>query len=160
MTALVTHVAAAQADRTLVLERLFRATPAQVYAAWTDPAALPLWFGPKGYSCETHAMDLRVGGEWRFTMRGEGMEFPNRHRWTALEPPGAHGEGRIEFLMDGLDGDAPKAVTIRLRPEGAGTRLTQTMVFPDAASLDLARGYDAEAKGQETLTKLAARLGE
>ncbi len=53
-------------DRTMTLSRWFRASPAQVYAAWTDPGILPRWFGPKGWTCETHAMDLRVGGEWRF----------------------------------------------------------------------------------------------
>lgn len=147
------------AARTLTLTRHFRATPAQVYAAWTDPVALPRWFGPAGWTCETHAMDLREGGEWRFTMRGEGLEFLNRHRWTALVPPG-EGEGRIEFLMDGIDGQEPKAVVVRLAPEGTGTRLTQVMTFASAADLDLARSYDAEAKGQETLAKLAAELGE
>ena len=146
---------AAVDEHTMTLERVFRASPAQVYAAWTDPEALPRWFGPKGYTCETHAMDLRVGGEWRFTMRGEGMEFPNRHRWTELVP-----HERIAFLMDGLDGREPKAVTVTLTPEGSGTRLRQVMVFPDPEDLALARSYGAEAKGQETLSKLAASLGE
>ncbi len=152
--------AAALDDRTLVISRVFRATPAQVYAAWTDPAILPRWFGPEGYTCETHAMDLRVGGEWRFTMSGHGMDWPNRHQWTALVPPEDGGEGRIEFLMDGLDGDEPKAVTVRLVPEGTGTRLTQTMVFPSSEAVAVARSYQAEARGQETLRKLAAALGE
>lgn len=147
-------------DRTLVIERSFRASPAQVYRAWTDPEALPRWFGPSGFSCETHVMDLRVGGEWRFTMRGDGREWPNRHRWTALRPPEGGEAGRIEFLMDGLDGDEPKAVTVLIAPEGTGTRLTQSMVFPSPESLEVARSYGAPAKGQETLTKLAASLGE
>lgn len=146
-------------DRTLVIERVFRAAPAQVYAAWTDPDILPRWFGPEGWTCDTEAMDLRVGGEWRFTMSGEGMSFPNRHRWTELVPPEG-GEGRIAFLMDGLDGGEPKAVTVTLTPEGSGTRLRQVMVFPDAADLAVARSYGAEAKGAETLAKLAAALGE
>ncbi len=147
-------------DRTLVIERSFRATPAQVYRAWTDPEALPRWFGPEGYACETEAMDLRVGGEWRFTMRGDGMEWPNRHRWTVLQPPEGGGAGRIEFLMDGLDGDEPKAVTVLIEPEGEGTRLTQRMVFPSPKAVEVARSYGAPAKGLETLTKLAASLGE
>ncbi len=147
-------------DRVLTIARSFRATPAQVYAAWTDPAVLPHWFGPEGYSCETQAMDLRVGGEWRFTMSGHGRDWPNRHRWTALVPPEGGQEGRIEFLMDGLDGDEPKAVTIRLIPEGSGTRLIQTMVFPNPEAVAVARSYQAELRGQETLRKLAAALGE
>jgi len=146
-------------DRTMVIERVFRASPAQVYAAWTDPEALPRWFGPSGYTCETHVMDLRVGGEWRFTMRGEGMEFPNRHRWTELVPP-ENGVGRIAFLMDGLDGSPPKEVTVTLTAEGSGTRLRQVMVFPIPEDVAVAQSYGAEAKGAETLAKLAASLGE
>jgi hypothetical protein len=34
------------------------------------------------------------------------------------------------------------------------------MVFPDLEDLALARSYDAEARGRETLGKLAAALGE
>ena len=146
-------------DRTLTLSRWFRASPAQVYAAWTDPEALPRWFGPNGWTCETHVMDLRVGGEWRFTMRGEGMEFPNRHRWTELVLP-EDGTGRIAFLMDGLDGNPPTEVPVTLTPEGSDTRLQQVMVFPSTADITVARSYDAEAKGQETLAKLAASLGK
>ncbi len=152
--------ALAEGERTMVIERVFRASPAQVHAAWTDPEALPRWFGPKGYSCETQAMDLRVGGEWRFTMRGDGMEWPNRHRWTVLVPPEGDRPGRIAFLMDGLDGQEPKAVTVTLAPEGTGTRLRQVMVFPDSADLALARSFGAPDKGRETLDKLAAALGE
>jgi hypothetical protein len=51
-------------------------------------------------------------------------------------------------------------VTVTISAEGAGTRLRQVMVFPDAGDLALARSYGAEAKGQETLAKLAASLGE
>jgi len=143
-------------DRTMTLERTFRASPAQVYAAWTDPKHLPRWFGPDGFSCHTQVMDLREGGEWRFDMVGHGMTFPNRHRWTALVPP-----ERIEFLMDaGDDTEPPMAVMVRFSPEGTGTRLKQTVTFPSPEAASGAKAYGAEDKGQETLTKLAAALGE
>ena len=142
------------ADRTLVLTRHFRASPAQVYAAWTDPEVLPRWFGPDGYACRTHAIDIRVGGEWRFDMEGDGMTFPNRHRWLELIP-----HSRIVFLMDGLEGEKDaKEVVVTLEPEGDGTRLTQTMTFATPESLRIAQGYGASEKGQETLAKLAALL--
>lgn len=146
--------------RTMTIERSFRASPAQVYAAWTDPAILPRWFGPEGWTCETEAIDIREGGEWRFTMRGEGMAFANRHRWTALVPPEDGREGRIAFLMDAGDDRDVKAVTVTLTPEGTGTRLRQVVLFPTVADLDLAKSYGAPDKGRETLDKLAATLGE
>ena len=92
-------------------------------------------------------------------MRGEWMEFPNSHRWTELVLS-EDGTGRIAFLMDGLDGNPPTEVPVTLTPEGSDTRLQQVMVFPSTADITVARSYDAEAKGQETLAKLAASLGE
>ena len=139
-------------DRTSTLTRQFAATPAQVYAAWTDPTALPRWFGPEGYSCRTHAIDVRVGGEWRFDMIGHGQTFPNRHRWTELSP-----HSRIAFLMDAGEGSGPAMeITVTLEPEGDGTRLSQLMVFPTPEALENARTYQFELRGQETLAKLAA----
>ncbi len=143
-------------DRIMTLERSFRAAPAQVFAAWTDPAALPRWFGPEGFVCRTHAIDVREGGEWRFDMVGHGLTFPNRHRWTALVP-----HSRIEFLLDAGEGSGePMAVAVTLAPEGAGTRLVQTVTFPTDEGRAAAASYGAEAKGAETLAKLAQSLGE
>lgn len=141
-------------DRTLTLTRSFRATPAQVYAAWTDPDMLPRWFGPEGFTCRTHAIDIREGGEWRFDMVGHGMTYPNRHRWTELRP-----HSRIGLLMDGGEATGePMEVMVTLVPDGTGTRLTQTVTFPNAVARAAAEGYGAEEKGQETLAKLAALL--
>lgn len=143
-------------DRTITIERSFRAAPARVYAAWTDPDALPRWFGPEGFTCTTHAIDVRVGGEWRFDMVGHGRTWPNRHRWTALVPV-----ERIEFLLDDGGTQAePFAVVVTLTAEGTGTRLVQTVTLPSAEAAAGARAYGAEEKGRETLAKLAAALGE
>src|SRR5690606_33553564 len=46
------------AARTMVLERVVRAPRSAVWRAWTDPAALPQWWGPDGYSCRTRRIDL------------------------------------------------------------------------------------------------------
>lgn len=52
----------------LTIKRRFKATPAQVFKAWTDPKQLALWMGPAGtISCEAEA-DLRVGGHYHIRM--------------------------------------------------------------------------------------------
>jgi uncharacterized protein YndB with AHSA1/START domain len=61
-------------DRTLVIERVFRAPPEEVFAAWTDPAILVEWWGPEGYRTPEHAMDVREGGAWRTVMRNASGE--------------------------------------------------------------------------------------
>jgi uncharacterized protein YndB with AHSA1/START domain len=56
------------ADRTLVIERVFKATPEKVFKAWTDPAILVKWWGPEGFNTPECKMDVRAGGAWRTTM--------------------------------------------------------------------------------------------
>jgi uncharacterized protein YndB with AHSA1/START domain len=139
-------------DRVIRLSRYLTAPVERVWQAWTDPAILPRWFGPAGFTCVTQEIDLRVGGQWLFTMEGMGMTFPNRHRWTELAP-----HGRIAFLLDGGAGDPdPKAVVVTLTPEGMGTRLVQEMTFASVDSVAAARAYRAEEMGMQTLAKLAA----
>lgn len=140
-------------DRIINLSRFIAAPPAKVWAAWTDPALLPRWFGPEGFSCRTKEIELREGGHWRFDMIGpDGKVWPNRHRYTLMEP-----HHRIVFLMDD-DGDAhpPYEVTVTLEPQGGGTRLTQTILFPDATARAAAEGFGAVELGKTTLAKLAA----
>ena len=70
-------------DQTLTLTRLIPAPPEKVWRCWTDPALLPRWFGPEGFTCQTKEIDLRPGGLWRFDMIGpDGKIWANRHRHT------------------------------------------------------------------------------
>ena len=140
-------------DRQLTLTRLIDAAPDKVWRCWTDPALLPLWFGPDGFSCNTKEIDLRTGGQWRFDMVApDGTVFANRHRYTAQITA-----RRLTFLMDGDDDTAPPMqVEVTLAPEGQGTRITQTITFPSDAAKTAALGYGADRLGLQTLGKLAA----
>lgn len=60
--------AASEADRTLVIERTFTASPERVFRAWTDPEQLVKWWGPEGFTTPEHRLDVRPGGAWRTTM--------------------------------------------------------------------------------------------
>jgi uncharacterized protein YndB with AHSA1/START domain len=52
------------------MTRTFHAPRHLVYKAFTDPDQLSAWFGPVGWSVprDTVDVDLRVGGQQRFTM--------------------------------------------------------------------------------------------
>jgi uncharacterized protein YndB with AHSA1/START domain len=60
----------------LTLKRRLKATPAQVFAAWTDPEKIVRWFGPS----ETIAgsvraqMDVRPGGTYQMNFKTEDGE--------------------------------------------------------------------------------------
>lgn len=140
-------------DRQIVLTRLIAAPPEAVWQCWTDPAILPVWFGPEGHSCKTKEIDLREGGLWRFDMIGpDGTVWLNRHRYQVMQKP-----SRIEFLMDADSDDAPPfEVVVTLDPEAGGTRITQVMTFPTQAMRDGALSYGADRLGQTTLAKLEA----
>ena len=139
--------------QTLTITRLIPAPPEKVWRCWTDPALLPRWFGPQGFTCHTKEIDLREGGVWRFDMIGpDGKVWANRHRHTRWDPP-----KRIEFIMDGdVEDGTSKQVTVTLAPEAGGTRITQVMVFSDPADFAMAKQIGAEALGQTTLAKLEA----
>lgn len=55
-------------DRTLVIERVFKASPDKVFKAWTDPAILVKWWGPEGFETPDAQLDVRPGGTWRSVM--------------------------------------------------------------------------------------------
>ena len=147
------------ADRQLVLMREMAASPAKLWRCWTDPALLPRWFGPEGFSCRTKSIDLREGGHWRFDMIApDGTIWPNRHRYTLQRP-----QTRIEFLMDGDDdSQPPMEVVVVIAPLGTGSRLTQTITLPSAEAKQHALGFGADRLGMQTMGKLdvlALQLG-
>ena len=55
--------------------RDFRATPAQLVRAPTDPELVPLWMGPARRTMEIDYWDARSGGSWRYVDRTDGVEL-------------------------------------------------------------------------------------
>ena len=75
-------------DREIVLTRVFDAPRDLVYDAFTKPELLKRWFGPRGFSLTVCEVDLRVGGDWRFVLRGpDGKEMGMRGVYRELAPP-------------------------------------------------------------------------
>jgi uncharacterized protein YndB with AHSA1/START domain len=67
-----------EADPKLPLIRMvreFRATPAQLIKAHTDPDLFVQWAGPDGTESRIDHWDARSGGSWRFTGVHEGEEY-------------------------------------------------------------------------------------
>lgn len=143
-------------DRTMVLERMIDAPLAVIWAAWSDPEALPKWWGPEGYSCRTRRIDLSAGGEWVFDMIGpDGTVWPNHHRYTRFDPAGG-----IDYTLHrGEDGPKHADASVRFADLGGRTRVTLSMTFVTAQEYEAARGFGAVELGLQTLGKLAAHIG-
>lgn len=128
---------------TTVFTRLFDAPRDLVWKAWTDPAMLCQWWGPQGFTCPEARMDLRVGGEYKFVMRGaDGTEFPVKGIFLEVV------EGEKLVMTDVAD-DMPKEWLERARAHGSGdgTRLPEsfwTVTF--------------ESRGQQTLLKIVTQF--
>src|SRR4051812_13099739 len=83
------HATATTAQRSeLTITRLLDAPRALVFAAWTEPARLAEWFGPRGFSIPSFEMDLRAGGAYRFCMRSPaGVDHWVRGVYREVVPP-------------------------------------------------------------------------
>src|SRR6185295_13830618 len=75
-------------DREIVITRVFDAPRALVFKAYTDPEAIPHWWGPAKYKTSVDKMDVRPGGEWRYTHVGpDGETFGFHGEYREVVPP-------------------------------------------------------------------------
>jgi uncharacterized protein YndB with AHSA1/START domain len=144
-------------DREIVLTRVYDAPREMVFRAWTEPGRIVQWFGPRGYTCTTHEIDIRVGGRWRFEMIApNGQRWPNRMVFVAIDAPKQlvidHGAD-----VDDDPGRFRTTVTFDVQSNGK-TVLTLRQLHPTREQRDGAIGFGAVELGQQTLDKLAEHL--
>jgi uncharacterized protein YndB with AHSA1/START domain len=76
------------AGLTLEIERVFRARPAVVFRAFSDPDELAKWWGPRGFSTPRLELHARVGAVYRVEMQPpEGACFSLTGEFRAVDPP-------------------------------------------------------------------------
>ena len=82
-------------EREIVMTRVFDAPQRMVFDAFTKPELLRRWFGPRGWSMDVCEVDLKVGGTFRFVLRGpDGKTMGMRGVYREIAAPGrtvAHG---------------------------------------------------------------------
>ena len=135
------------------LERVYDATPAQVFAAFAEDKAKRQWFqGPSEWETWDRAFDFRVGGrETNRTGPKGGPVHAFEARYWDIVP-----NERIVYSYDmHLDGFriSVSLTTIELKPAGSGTRLVFT---EQGAFLD---GYDDAGAREQGSVGLLDKVG-
>jgi uncharacterized protein YndB with AHSA1/START domain len=60
-------------DTTLIITRLFEASPERIFDAWLTREEWQSWIGPEGVDCDVHLLEPRIGGSYRLTMHVSGQ---------------------------------------------------------------------------------------
>ena len=137
---------------------MFDAPRALVWQAWTDPAMLAQWFGPRGFTSSVPQLDLRVGGALRIVMHGpDGNDYPMQGVFREVAPP-----ARLVFRNVALDNDGnhllegETAVTFAERDGKTTLTMTSHMVGLVPIAPQMLAGM--EAGWTQSIDKLEAML--
>jgi uncharacterized protein YndB with AHSA1/START domain len=141
-------------DREIVLTRVFDAPRNLVYDALTKPELLKRWFGPRGWSLVVCEVDLKVGGKWRFVLRGpDGSEMGMSGTYRELVRPErtVHTESFDDYPGESI-------VTGVLVEHGGKTTLTGTILYESKEIRDAVVNSGMEHGAAESYDKLAELL--
>jgi len=106
----------------LVFERVFDAPRERVWTAFTDPEAIPHWWGKHGTTTTVVEMDVRPGGRWRYVNRAPDREDVAFYgEYLEVDPPAGF---RWTFMFD-VEGVGPQGgpETHRFEDLGGRTRV-------------------------------------
>ena len=141
-------------DREIVLTRVFDAPRRLVFEAFTKPELLKRWFGPRGWSLVVCEVDLKVGGTFRFVLRGpDGKEMGMRGVYREIVPPerSVHTES-----FDDYPGESQ--VTAVFVEQAGKTTLTATVLYPSQEVRDAVIKSGMEHGAAESYDRLAELL--
>jgi uncharacterized protein YndB with AHSA1/START domain len=141
-------------DREIVLTRVFDAPRHMVFDAFTRPELLKRWFGPHGWSLVVCEVDLKVGGSYRFVLRGpDGRQMGMRGVYREITPPdrSVHTES-----FDDYPGES--VVTTVLDEKSGKTTLTATILYASQEVRDAVVKSGMEHGAAESYDRLAELL--
>ncbi len=139
------------------ITRIYDAPVKTVWDAWTDPAQVAQWWGPRGFTLTTHSKELRPGGIWHYTMHGpDGTDYPNKTLYYEVEDC-----ERLVYDHGGYDERKPLfRVTVEFSELDGKTKMEMTMTLPTAEQAEATRKFIKAAGGNATWDRLAEFLDE
>ena len=151
----------------LRFERIVDVPRERVWAAWTTPEQIKIWFTPAPWRTIDCEIDLRPGGIFRSVMLSpEGQEFPNlgcylevveneRLVWTNALGPG------FRPALGPTDGNGAAfafTAVLALEAHGAGTKYTATVIHGSEADRSKHEAMGFEAGWGTALDQMVAMI--
>ena|SRR5690349_1167378 len=155
MTNTGTLQVATPTSREIVMTRVFDAPRQMVFDAFSKPELLKRWFGPRGWTLSTCEVDLRVGGGFRFVLRGpDGREMGMRGVYKVIAPPdrSVHME-----TFDDFPGSESQVTADFIERDGK-TTFTATVLYPSEQVRDAVIASGMEHGAAESYDRLAELL--
>lgn len=114
-------------DRAFVMSMVFDAPREIVWRVYTNPAAIPRWWGPRRLTTVVDKMDVRVGGKWRYIQTdAEGNQYAFHGEYLTVDAP------RLlvsTFEFEGMPGHVmTDSVTFEALPDGRTKILSRSAV--------------------------------
>ena len=115
----------------LTIKRRFKATPAQVFKAWTDPAQLAQWMGGPEITAAEAKTDVRVGGRYQIRM----TKADDEHNVSGVYREVVANEKLVFTWAWRTMPERESLVTVHLKADGDHTIMTFTheQFFDEAA---------------------------
>lgn len=150
-------MAATTKSNVISLTRLYAAPLQAVWEAWTIPAEVAQWWGPRGFTITTHSRDLRTGGHWHYTMHGpDGTDYENTTQYLEVVPL-----QRMVYDHGGHRDRPPLfRVTALFTARGDHTQLDLSMALATPEAAEEMRQFIKAAGGDATWDRLAEYLGQ
>lgn len=149
-------VTAEPGSHALEMTRDFDAPRDLVFAAYTDPALVPEWWGPAGSTTVVDRMEARPGGSWRYVEReADGTEYAFRGVYHEVAAP----ERLVyTFEFEPMPGHVLlETIRFEERPDGT-TRMVDLSVFQSVADRDGMLASGMESGAAESMDRLEALL--
>ena len=129
---------------TIRLTRVFEASRAEVFEAWTKPEHVVCWWDAAGERLTTCEIDLRPGGKFRFVTQGH-PEMPFFGSYSEITPP-----DRLVFEALGATG------RVVLRDVAGKTQMTVEIECRSADHLDQYLKMGVDVGTSQTLDNLVS----
>jgi uncharacterized protein YndB with AHSA1/START domain len=151
------HVTA-PGDREIVMSRTFDAPAGLVFDALTTPHLLTRWYGARGWRLVDCAVDLRVGGRWRFVSRGpDGAEMAQSGTYREVER-----SSRLVYteVFDDQSYAGETLVAHSLTEVAGTTTLTSRLRYPSPEARAITLRYPMTRGVGQSYDRLDAALAE